>query len=48
VIGRRFEFVYLPASYFGFLLVIVVAFLVATELVKRAFYARMARGVTGR
>ena len=42
VIGRWFEFVYLPASYFGFLLVIVAAFLVVTELVKRAFYARMA------
>ena len=42
VIGRWFEFVYLPASYFGFLLVIVAAFLVVTELVKRAFYARVA------
>jgi Mg2+-importing ATPase len=42
VIGRWFEFVYLPASYFAFLLVIVAAFLVVTELVKRAFYARMA------
>jgi P-type Mg2+ transporter len=43
-IGRWFEFVYLPASYFAFLLAVVVAFLVMTELVKRAFYARMARG----
>ena len=42
-IGQWFEFVYLPASYFVFLLAVVVAFLVMTELVKRAFYARMAR-----
>ena len=42
-IGRWFEFVYLPASYFAFLLAVVAAFLVMTELVKRAFYARMAR-----
>jgi Mg2+-importing ATPase len=39
-IGRWFEFVYLPASYFGFLLAVVAAFLVTTELVKRVFYAR--------
>jgi Mg2+-importing ATPase len=42
-IGRWFEFVYLPASYFGFLLAVVAAFLVTTELVKRVFYARIAR-----
>jgi P-type Mg2+ transporter len=42
-IGQWFEFVYLPASYFAFLLAVVAAFLVTTELVKRAFYARMAR-----
>ena len=42
-IGQWFEFVYLPASYFAFLLAVVAAFLVMTELVKRAFYARMAR-----
>ena len=40
-IGRWFEFVYLPASYFAFLLAVVAAFLVMTELVKRSFYARM-------
>jgi P-type Mg2+ transporter len=43
IIGQWFEFVYLPASYFVFLLAEVAAFLVMTELVKRAFYAHMAR-----
>jgi hypothetical protein len=43
IISQWFEFVYLPASYFAFLLAVVAAFLVMTELVKRAFYARMAR-----
>ena len=42
-IGQWFQLVYLPASYFAFLLAVVAAFLVMTELVKRAFYARMAR-----
>jgi Mg2+-importing ATPase len=42
-IGQWFEFVHLPASYFAFLLVMVTAFLVMTELVKRAFYARIER-----
>jgi Mg2+-importing ATPase len=44
-IGRWFAFVYLPASYFAFLLAVVAAFLVMTELMKRAFYAHMARAV---
>ena len=43
VIGPWFGFVYLPAGYFAFLLAVVAAFLVMTELVKRIFYARMAR-----
>jgi Mg2+-importing ATPase len=43
VIGQWFDFVYLPASYFAFLLAVVAGFLVMTELVKRAFYAHMAR-----
>jgi len=47
VIGQWFEFVYLPAAYFAFLIAVVAAFLLMTELVKRAFYARMAR-VPGR
>jgi Mg2+-importing ATPase len=42
-IGQWFKFVPLPASYFAFLLTAVGAFLVVTELVKRAFYARMVR-----
>jgi Mg2+-importing ATPase len=42
-IGRWFAFVYLPASYFVFLLAVVAAFLVMTEMVKRAFYSHMAR-----
>jgi Mg2+-importing ATPase len=42
-IGRWFEFVYLPAAYFAFLLAVVAAFLVITELVKRTFYAHMAQ-----
>jgi hypothetical protein len=43
VIGRWFDFAYLPASYFAFLLADVAAFLVMTELVKRVFYAHMTR-----
>ena len=43
IVGLWFEFVPLPAIYFVFLLAVVVAFLVTTELVKRAFFARMAR-----
>jgi Mg2+-importing ATPase len=42
-IGHWFEFVYPPATYFVFLLAVVAGFLVSTELVKRAFYARMTR-----
>jgi len=42
-IGQWCEFVPPPAIYFVFLLAVVLAFLVATGLVKRAFYARMAR-----
>ena len=41
-IGRWFEFVHPPASYFPFLLAVIAAFLVTTELVKRFFYAHMA------
>jgi hypothetical protein len=37
VIGQWFEFVYLPASYFAFLLVVDVAFLVMTELLTRVY-----------
>ena len=43
VIGKWFQLVHLPASYFAFLFVVVATFLVATELVKRVFFARMAR-----
>jgi P-type Mg2+ transporter len=43
VVGRWFEFVHLPAIYFVFLLAVVAGFLITTELVKRAFYARMTR-----
>ncbi|MDB5394830.1 MAG: mgtA [Rhodospirillales bacterium] len=42
-ISGWFEFVHPPAAYFAFLPAVVAAFLVMTELVKRAFYARMAR-----
>ncbi len=41
-ISQWFGFVHLPASYFAFLLVVVAAFLLMTELVKRVFYARVA------
>jgi Mg2+-importing ATPase len=40
-IGRWFEFVHPPAIYFPFLLVVIAAFLVTTEVVKRFFYAHM-------
>ena len=40
-IDRWFQFVSPPAIYFAFLLVVVVAFLATTELVKKAFYARI-------
>jgi Mg2+-importing ATPase len=39
-ISQWFEFVDPPAAYFAFLLAVVATFLVVTELVKRAFYAR--------
>jgi Mg2+-importing ATPase len=42
-IGRWFEFVRPPVAYFPFLLTVVAAFLVMTELVKRLFYAHVAR-----
>lgn len=42
-IGRWFEFVHPPASYFPFLLAVIVAFLVTTELVNCFFYAHMAQ-----
>ena len=42
-IGQWFEFVHPPASYFPFLLAVIAAFLVTTELVKRFFYAHMAQ-----
>ena len=41
-IGRWFEFVHAPGPYFGCLAVAVAGFLVTTEVVKRAFYRRMA------
>jgi len=40
-ISQWFEFVRPPAAYFGFLLALVAAFLVTTELVKRIFYAHI-------
>jgi Mg2+-importing ATPase len=43
VISGWFEFVGPPAAYFAFLLAVVAAFLLMTELVKRAFYAFMKR-----
>ncbi len=43
VIGEWFAFVRPPAPYFVFLMVVVAAFLLATELVKRVFYTRVAR-----
>jgi P-type Mg2+ transporter len=42
-VGRWFEFVHPPAGYFAFLSAVVAGFLVMTELVKRAFYAWLAR-----
>jgi Mg2+-importing ATPase len=47
-IGRWFEFVHPPAGYFAFLSAVVAGFLVMTELVKRAFYAWMARTPDGK
>ena len=38
-----FEFVHPPAIYFPFLLAVIAAFVVTTELVKRFFYAHMAQ-----
>ena len=40
-VGTWFGFVVPPPSYFGFLAVVVVAFLVSIEGVKRLFYARL-------
>jgi Mg2+-importing ATPase len=42
-IGQWFEFVYPPAAYFPFLFAVIAAFLIATELVKRFFYAHLAQ-----
>jgi hypothetical protein len=42
-ISRWFEFVHPPAIYFPFLLAVIAAFVVTTELVKRLFYAHMAQ-----
>jgi len=47
VIGQWFEFVHPPAAYFAYLLAVVAAFLVTTELVKRVFYARMGNAIGG-
>lgn len=41
-IGAWFAFVHPPAAYYVFLVAIVATFLVATELAKRFFYARIA------
>jgi Mg2+-importing ATPase len=41
-ISRWFEFVHPPATYFPFLLAVIAAFLITTELVKRFFYAHLA------
>ena len=41
-IGQWFQFVKPPVIYLAFLLSVVVAFLLVTELMKRVFYARMA------
>jgi hypothetical protein len=46
-IGQWFEFVHPPAAYFTYLLPVVAAFLVTTELVKRVFYARIGNAVGG-
>jgi Mg2+-importing ATPase len=42
VIGQWFEFIHPPAAYYAYLVAIVAAFLVTTELMKRVFYARIA------
>ena len=47
VIGQWFEFVHPPAAYFAYLLAVVAAFLVTTELVKRVFYARIGNAIGG-
>ena len=41
-IGRWFEFVHPPTSYFPFLFVVIAAFVMTTEMVKRFFYAHIA------
>jgi Mg2+-importing ATPase len=46
-IGQWFGFVHPPAAYFAYLLAVVAAFLVTTELVKRAFYARIGNAIDG-
>lgn len=42
LIGRWFQFVHPPASYFPFLFGVILAFVLTTEMVKRFFYARIA------
>ncbi len=44
-IGRWFEFTHPPAAYFAYLAVVVAAFLVSSELMKRVFYARIAPAI---
>lgn len=41
-IGRWFQFVHPPASYFPFLFAVILAFVLTTEMVKRFFYSRFA------
>ena len=47
VIGQWFKFVHPPAAYFAYLLAVVAAFLVTTELMKRVFYARIGNAIGG-
>jgi Mg2+-importing ATPase len=41
-VGVWLGFAGLPAAYFAYLLVVVIGFLVVTEIMKRTFYARIA------
>ena len=47
-IGQWFEFVHPPPAYFAYLTVVLAAFLVTTELAKRAFYWYRSDGGTVR
>jgi len=40
-IGQWFEFVHPSAAYFAYLVAVVAGFLLAVEVVKRMFFARM-------